>query len=71
MSQYAKELLFDNMQQGLLETIGDFLDSPDQKLAESLANVKDPLENPKSELHIRMATAAMEEYKKTVIYYGD
>lgn len=70
MSQHAKEAMFDSMEQRLLETIGDFLDSESQKLDEAIACVKDPVKHEETELHIRMAKAAMDEYKKTVVYYG-
>lgn len=51
----------------LIENIADFLDSEEIVLMESIQGVKDPIPREKSELHIRMAIAALCEYEKTMI----
>ena len=67
MSNHAKEAMFDNIQQNLIELMADFLDSESVKLDESVACISDPESKDESELHIRMANAAFNEYKKTMI----
>ena len=59
---------FDNIEQNLLELIADFLDSEELQLDEATGLFSDPIPREKTELHIRMAKAAMLEYKKTVVY---
>lgn len=65
---YGREVAFDNIEQGLLELIGEYLDSESILMEESSNNMKDPISIDKTELHIRMAKAAMIEYKKTIIF---
>ena len=67
MSNHAKEAMIDNIKQELIELIADFLDNESVKLDESLAGIADPVPRDESELHIRMANAAFNEYKKTMI----
>lgn len=67
MSKHAKQAMFDNIHQNLIELIGDFLDSESVQLDQAIALVKDPIDREKSELHIRMAKAAFNEYKKTMV----
>jgi len=67
MSKYAKEVSLDNIEQMLLETIADFLDEESIILEETIGLFYDPVERDKSELHIRMAKAAMVEYRNTII----
>jgi len=67
MSKYAKELSLDNIEQMLLETIADFLDEESTLIDEAIGLFYDPVERDKSELHIRMAKAAMVEYKNTIV----
>jgi hypothetical protein len=65
--EYEKQLLFENMQQRLLEMLGDYLDSDEFQIDKSIAQLKDPINREDSELHIRMAKAAADEVKKTLI----
>jgi hypothetical protein len=65
--EYEKQLLFENMQQRLLEMLGDYLDSEDLQIDKAIAQLKDPINRQDSELHIRMAKAAVNEAKKTFI----
>lgn len=65
--EYEKQLLFENMQQRLSEMLGEYLDSEDLQIDKSIAQLKDPLNRQDSELHIRMAKAAVDEAKKTFI----
>jgi len=67
MSTHAKEAMFENMEQSLLELIADWLDSEEQQLNQFIALVQDPVSHEDTELHIRMAKAAMEVYKSTVV----
>jgi len=67
MSNHAKEAMFDNIKQELIELIADFLDNESVKLDEAIACISDPEAKDESELHIRMAKAAFNEYKKTMI----
>lgn len=57
----------ENIKQNLIELMADFLDSELIKDKECFLGLKDPIERHKSELHIRMAELAFNEYKKTVI----
>jgi len=67
MSEHAKEAMFDDIEQTLLELIGDMLDDEEHVLRQAIAGVEDPVKREESELHINMAKAAMEVYKATVI----
>ena len=67
MSNHAKEAMLDNIQQNLIELMADFLDSESVKFDEAIACISDPEAKDESELHIRMANAAFNEYKKTMI----
>ena len=67
MSKHAKEAMLDNIQQNLIELMADFLDSESVKLDEAIACISDPIPKEESELHIRMANAAFQAYKETVI----
>jgi 3-methyladenine DNA glycosylase AlkC len=62
---YRRELLFERMEQRLLEIMADYLDDEELQVDKSMANISDPVSREESELHIRMAKAAMEEVKKT------
>ncbi len=64
------EAMFDDIEQNLLELIADFLDSEEVQLDEAIGLFNDPTPREDTELHIRMAKAAMVEYKKTVVYRG-
>lgn len=59
----------DNITQILIETMAEFLDNDDIVKEQNLQGIKDPILREESELHIRMANAAMEEYKKTIVEY--
>jgi len=65
--EYEKQLLFENMEQRILEMFADYLDSEDLQIDKAIAQLKDPVVREESELHIRMAKAAVEEVKKTFI----
>ena len=67
MSEHATAAMLDNIQQRLIESMADFLDDESTKLDEAIALIKDPIPREESELHIRMANAAFEEYKKTMV----
>jgi hypothetical protein len=54
-----------NLKQALIENIADILDSEDVRCEEVLNGISDPIKREKSELHIRMAEAALAEYKRT------
>lgn len=64
---YSTDLCFENVEQMLIEKIADFLDSEEILIQESTAELKDPEPREKTELHIRMAKAAMKEYKSTML----
>jgi len=64
--KHVKEAMFDNVEQNLIEIMADFLDSDSLELDCAIAEVKDPIDREKSELHMRMAKAAFSEFKKTV-----
>lgn len=68
--KHVKEAMFDDMEQDLLELIADFLDSDSVQLNETIGLFSDPVSREDSELHIRMAKAAMKEYRNTVVYKG-
>ncbi len=59
-------LHYENITQMLLESMADFLDEHEVLVEQSMTGVVDPIAREKSELHIRMAKAAMLEYKKTM-----
>ena len=61
-----QESVLVDMEQNLWQYTADFLDSEDFKILEAVGKFKDPVQREKSELHMRMAKAAMEEYKRTV-----
>jgi polysaccharide pyruvyl transferase WcaK-like protein len=65
--EYEKKILFENMQQRLLEMLGDYLDDQDLQIDKAIAQLKDPVNMEDSELHIRMAKAAVDEVKKIFI----
>lgn len=56
----------ENIKQHLIETMGEFLDSDYVQQEEILSGKCDPVKREETELHIRMAEAAMNEYLKTV-----
>jgi len=56
-----------NIEQALIECIADFLDTDQMYLNQVCAEIKDPEPRENTELHVRMAKAAFEEYKKTMI----
>ena len=55
------------MEQRLLEMLGDYFDSEELKIDKAIAQIKDPINREDSELHMRMAKAAVDEVKKTFI----
>lgn len=67
MLEHNKQALLDAVEQALTEIIGDYMDSSDLMLSQALAGVEDPVVRHESELHIRMARAALVEYRKTII----
>jgi len=64
---HAQLAMLDNIQQNLIELMADYLDSESLKLDEAIAVMKDPVSREESELHIRMANASFEEYKRTML----
>lgn len=66
-SSYSTDLCFENVEQMLIENIADFLDEEEILIQEAMAELKDPEPREKTELHIRMAKAAMKEYKSTML----
>ncbi len=56
----------ENIKQNLLELMGDFLDQKDTILDQVLNGQADPVGRADSELHIRMAAAAYDEYSKSI-----
>ena len=66
-SSYYTDLCFENVEQMLIEKIADFLDEEEILIQESMAELKDPEPREKTELHIRMAKVAMQEYKSTML----
>ena len=66
-SRFSTDLCFENVEQMLIENIADFLDQEDVLIQESISELKDPIVREKTELHIRMAKAAMKEYKSTML----
>lgn len=56
----------DNLLQDLTEVIADWLDSEEVMFEQIHGGFYEPEERDESELHIRMARAAMNEYLKTV-----
>jgi len=67
MSEHAKAAMLENIEQNLIELMADYLDSESLQLDQAIALVKDPVPREESELHIRMAKAAVDEVKKTFI----
>ena len=65
---HATEASIENIEQDLIELIADFLDSESVVLDEAIGNIKDPESREESELHIKMAKAAMQVYIDTVQY---
>lgn len=66
MSEFSKLVALDNIEQMLLETMADFLDGETLQQEEAIEGFKDPVLREESELHMRMAKAAMAEYKRTL-----
>lgn len=66
MSEHARKAMIEDVEQRLTETIGDFLDSEETQLTEAIGLFCDPVDREETELHIRMAKAAMIEYEKTI-----
>ena len=62
-----QEAYLEDIEQILLETIADFLDNEEIVNKIEFANIYDPIERSKSELHIRMAKIAMTEFKNTML----
>ncbi len=58
---------FESMEQLLLEFFGEWLDDPQRQMDMALARVKDPFPPHETELHIRMAKAAMDEFRRSVV----
>jgi len=62
-----KLVLFQEVEWALIESMADLLDSEGVIFQEAMAGLRDPEPRETSELHIRMAHAALEEYRKTMI----
>ncbi len=67
MGVYEKNLVLINVHQQLIELMADYLDDDMLVIEQNFAGLKDPIERENSELHIRMAQAAYEEYKNTML----
>lgn len=67
MSVHAKRAMLEEVRQSLIEKIADLLDEELHLLNEAIAGIKDPESREESELHIRMADAAFEVYKTTMV----
>ncbi len=59
--------MYENIKQLLIECIAEFLDDKDVQFEETTQQIGDPVCRKDSELHLRMADAAMLEYKDTVV----
>jgi hypothetical protein len=60
------EAHYENVEQWLLEAMAEFLDSDQVVMLQLIDKVEDRIGREESELHIRMAKAAMVEYRNTV-----
>jgi len=56
----------EDIEQLLIEHMADFLDDSYINTIEAVNHLNDPVVREESELHIRMAKAAMVEYKRTM-----
>ena len=56
------------IEQTLIELMADFLDSDLLKYDAAIVGWKDPEPRETSELHIRMAEVAFNEYKKSIMF---
>lgn len=57
---------YENIKQMLIEKMADFLDEDAVIIEQVIQEINDPVVRENSELHIRMAEAAMNEYTKTM-----
>lgn len=67
MSNHAREAMFENMELQLSELITDYMTSEGFLIDQAIACVDDGYSMEEGGLPDRMAKAAMEEYKKTVV----
>lgn len=67
IDDYESKELLHKVKQDLIEMFADYLDSDELIFDQANAKIKDPIKREESELHIRMAYAAFNEYKKTII----
>jgi len=58
---------FKNIEQQLIELMSDYLDSKEVVIEEACAGITDPEPKESTTLHVRMANAALIEYKKTMV----
>lgn len=56
-----------NLKQNLIETIGDWLDSESVVFEQNVRGFNDPLPREQSDLHIKMAEAAMKAYAENIV----
>lgn len=63
----CNKLGLESVRQSLIEAMADFLDTDDMVMNEAYGNFKDPVKREESELHIRMADAALNAYSDTVL----
>ena len=68
MSYQSKFSTFflDNVKQGFVELIAEFLDSDRMIYVQGVEGVEDPMPREETDLHIRMAEAMFEVYINTV-----
>lgn len=63
----CNKLGLESVRQSLIEAMADFLDADDMVMNEAYGDFKDPVKREESELHIRMADAALNAYSDTVL----
>lgn len=62
---------FENLENYLGEHMINFLEDNHTNFEASVAGIEDPVNENETELHLRMAEAAMAEYKATVVRIGE
>ena len=63
MSAHAKKAMLENLHQNLLELMADFLSNDSTKLDMAIAEIEEIDQSNESELHIRMADAALSVFR--------
>ncbi len=65
MSEHAKLAMYDDLQEILADRMSDFIVSENTQIDMAIAQVK--IGPSDSEMHIRMAKAAMDEFRRSVV----